>query len=445
MLLLVAPNERKVRIEVGYGLEGTLTDALSKVIIANAITPRFKTGDFSGGIARGVDDIITVLSGDSAEWQPKINVRSESKAEDYRQAVPDPVHRLPDFLHLVSDPPLRRWPAARAGQPARPHHLPGRLGIVGLGRRWRRGLFRRLRRRVFRRWRFLRRRWRFGELVMRLLRASLAGLLALSLASLAALALDFPALTGRVVDQADILSPAVRTDVAAQSKELEEKSGIQLVVATVPSLQGSDIETFANQLFRAWELGQAQKNNGILLLVAPNERKVRIEVGYGLEGTLTDALASTIISGAIVPHFKRGDFSGGVEGGVHGIVAVLRTDPSQWQAQALVAAPKPRWFGEYVIMFVVFSVFLGAFALFIKDLIGRFLHPAPHGHYVKRGERSIYISPRHASGGSSSWGGSDSHDSGSSSSSQAISPVAADRQAAAEPRGAGDGIHEGTA
>ena len=175
---------------------------------------------------------------------------------------------------------------------------------------------------------------------MRLLRASLAGLLALSLASLAALALDFPALTGRVVDQADILSPAVRTDVAAQSKELEEKSGIQLVVATVPSLQGSDIETFANQLFRAWELGQAQKNNGVLLLVAPNERKVRIEVGYGLEGTLTDALASTIISGAIVPHFKRGDFSGGVEGGVHGIVAVLRTDPSQWQAQALVAAPQ---------------------------------------------------------------------------------------------------------
>jgi uncharacterized protein len=252
---------------------------------------------------------------------------------------------------------------------------------------------------------------------MRPLRASLAGLLALSLASLAALALDFPALTGRVVDQADILSPAVRTDVAAQSKELEEKSGIQVVVATVPSLQGSDIETFANQLFRAWELGQAQKNNGVLLLVTPNERKVRIEVGYGLEGTLTDALASTIISGAIVPHFKRGDFSGGVEGGVHGILAVLRTDPSQWQAQALVAAPKPRWFGEYVIMFVVFSVFLGAFALFIKDLIGRFLHPAPHGHYVKRGERSIYISPRHASGGSSSWGGSDSHDSGSSSSS----------------------------
>ena len=207
---------------------------------------------------------------------------------------------------------------------------------------------------------------------MRLLRASVAGLLALSLASLAAFALDFPPLSGRVVDQANVLSPLVRSDVAAQSKELEDKSGIQLVVATVPSLQGSDIETYANRLFRAWQLGQAQKNNGVLLLVAPNERKLRIEVGYGLEGTLTDALASTIVSGAIVPHLKRGDFSGGVEAGIHGIMAVLRTDSSQWQPQALVARPKPRWFGDYVILFVMFSVFFGAFALFIKNLIGNF-------------------------------------------------------------------------
>ena len=251
---------------------------------------------------------------------------------------------------------------------------------------------------------------------MRLLRAIVGGLLALSLASLAAFALDFPPLTGRVVDQANVLSPLVRSDVAAQSKELEEKSSIQLVVATAPSLQGSDIETYANRLFRAWQLGQAQKNDGVLLLVAPNERKIRIEVGYGLEGTLTDALASTIVSGAVVPHAKRGDFSGGVEAGVHGIMAVLRTDSSQWQAQALVARSKPRWFGEYVIMFVVFSVFFGAIALFIKDLIGNILHPR-HGHYVKRHGRLVYVSPPHSSGSSSNWGGSDSFGSSSSSSS----------------------------
>src|SRR6185312_6700539 len=80
--LLVAPNQRRVRIEVGYGLEGTLTDALSRVIIANAITPRFKTGDFGGGIQRGVDDIITVLTTDASEWQPKPSVRLDSRQDN---------------------------------------------------------------------------------------------------------------------------------------------------------------------------------------------------------------------------------------------------------------------------------------------------------------------------------------------------------------------------
>jgi uncharacterized protein len=126
---------------------------------------------------------------------------------------------------------------------------------------------------------------------MRLLAASLAGLLALSLASLAAIALDFPALTGRVVDQADVIGP-VRTDVAAKSKDLEDRSTIQLVVATVPTLQGSSIEAYATQLFNTWRLGRADKNNGVLLLVAPNERKVRIEVGYGLESRLTNEICA---------------------------------------------------------------------------------------------------------------------------------------------------------
>jgi uncharacterized protein len=119
-----------------------------------------------------------------------------------------------------------------------------------------------------------------------------------------AFALDFPALTSRVVDQATVMSAASRSAVEVKSKDVEGKSGIQLVVATVKSLQGSDIETYANQLFRFWKLGEAKKNNGVLLLVAPTEHKVRIEVGYGLEGTLTDALSSVIISSVIVPRFK---------------------------------------------------------------------------------------------------------------------------------------------
>jgi uncharacterized protein len=104
-------------------------------------------------------------------------------------------------------------------------------------------------------------------------------------------AFDFPSLTGRVVDQAGVIPASTRDVLETKLRELEDKSGIQLVVATVNSLQGSDIETFANQLFRAWKLGEAKKNNGVLLLIAPGERKVRIEVGYGLEGTLTDALS----------------------------------------------------------------------------------------------------------------------------------------------------------
>src|SRR5262245_66510550 len=119
-------------------------------------------------------------------------------------------------------------------------------------------------------------------------------------------------------------------------KELEDKSSIQLVVATVKSLQGSDIETYANGLFRFWKLGQSQKKNGVLLMVAPVEHKVRIEVGYGLEGTLTDALSSVIISSAIIPRFKTGDFSGGIERGIDGIVSVLSGDTADWQPKVRV-------------------------------------------------------------------------------------------------------------
>ena len=139
-------------------------------------------------------------------------------------------------------------------------------------------------------------------------------------------ALQLPTLTGRVVDQANVIPAQNRTALESKLKDLEDKSGTQLVVATVASLQGTDIETFANELFRSWKLGEARKNNGVLLLVAPNQRKVRIEVGYGLEGTLTDALSNVIITGAIIPRFKANDYAGGIDRGVDGIISVLTTD-----------------------------------------------------------------------------------------------------------------------
>jgi uncharacterized protein len=148
---------------------------------------------------------------------------------------------------------------------------------------------------------------------------------------LAALAANFPALTGRVVDQANIIPASARADLETKLSDLESKSGIQLVVATVTSLEGQEIEPYANELFRTWKLGEKTKNNGVLLLVAPNEKRVRIEVGYGLEGTLTDALSKVIITNAITPRFKTGDFSGGITRGVDDIITVLTTDSSDWQ------------------------------------------------------------------------------------------------------------------
>ena len=147
----------------------------------------------------------------------------------------------------------------------------------------------------------------------------------------AAFAINFPALTGRVVDQANIIQPDTRVALEQKLADLEDKSGIQLVVATVKSLEGQEIEPYANELFRKWALGEKKKNNGVLLLVAPNERRVRIEVGYGLEGTLTDALSKVIISNAMTPRFKAGNFSEGISRGVDDIITVLTTDASEWQ------------------------------------------------------------------------------------------------------------------
>ena len=158
-----------------------------------------------------------------------------------------------------------------------------------------------------------------------------ATLMVLLWAVVAAFALTFPPLTGRIVDQANIIPAETRNAIEPKLVELEAKSGIQLVVATVTSLESQEIESYANELFRNWKLGEKTKNNGVLLLVAPNERRVRVEVGYGLEGTLTDALAKVIITNAIAPRFKAGDFGGGISRGVDDIITVLTTDASEWQ------------------------------------------------------------------------------------------------------------------
>ncbi len=175
---------------------------------------------------------------------------------------------------------------------------------------------------------------------------ALVVLVVLLCAGLAVCAVTFPPLTDRVVDEAHVLSARERDALSSKLAELETKSGIQLVVATVSSLQGQEIEPYANELFRTWKLGEKTKNNGVLLLVAPNEHRVRIEVGYGLEGTLTDALSKIIIANAIAPRLKAGDFDGGVSRGVDDIITVLTTDAAEWQQRPslrLDHQPPPDW------------------------------------------------------------------------------------------------------
>jgi uncharacterized protein len=180
-------------------------------------------------------------------------------------------------------------------------------------------------------------------------------------------AANFPPLTGRVVDQAKILSAVTIADLERKLADLEQKSGIQLVVATVPSLGGEEIEPYANELFRAWKLGEAKKNNGVLLLIAPNQRRVRIEVGYGLEGTLTDAVSSIIISNAIAPRFRAGDFNGGVTRGVDDIITALTTDAAEWK-------PKPtdmRAEHEASLLDTLAPFLIFLFIMFVISRIGR--------------------------------------------------------------------------
>ena len=157
---------------------------------------------------------------------------------------------------------------------------------------------------------------------------------ALALFALAAHALTFPQLTGRVVDEAGILDATIRQSLTEKLAAVEAKSGDQIVVVTLKSLQGTSIEDYGYQLGRAWGIGQKGVNNGTLLIVAPNERKVRIEVGYGLEGALTDAVTRLIIENAILPRFRAGDFSGGIVRGVDDIVQIASGDAEEYKRRA---------------------------------------------------------------------------------------------------------------
>lgn len=223
---------------------------------------------------------------------------------------------------------------------------------------------------------------------------------------------SLPALAGRVVDDAGIIDAATESALTGRLAGFEEKSSDQIVVATIQSLNGEAIEPYANRLFRAWGLGQAGEDNGILLLVAVEDRRMRIEVGYGLEGTLTDLHSKLIIENTMVPAFRAGDFSGGISQAVEDIILVLEGNGEELEQRAeRYEAEEGSWWPPLpVILFIVLwvSVFGGSllFAI-LAPIYGRKLGP---GRYRWLGIDVSYG----GSGGSSSGSGWSSGSSGSS-------------------------------
>ncbi|MCK9817736.1 TPM domain-containing protein [Pseudomonas sp. MAFF 302046] len=203
------------------------------------------------------------------------------------------------------------------------------------------------------------------------MRAIKVGLLLLWVFAVTAQAeLSFPALSGRVVDNAQLIEPATRAQLTQELQAHEQATGEQLVVVTLADLQGATIEDFGYQLGRHWGIGQKDKNNGALLIVARDERKLRIEVGYGLEDRLTDAQASVIINQVITPAFKTGQFSKGISDGVSAILLVLGGTPLDEPAPVYGGDAEQSDFVERHPLLFIFLVMLFILAIFIGQLLG---------------------------------------------------------------------------
>ena len=238
---------------------------------------------------------------------------------------------------------------------------------------------------------------------MRPVKTVIAGLVIAFLAVTSpAFAQSFPELTGRVVDQADLLDPAQEAQLTAKLAALETQSNRQLVVATVNSLEGYDIADYGYQLGRTWGIGQdgegeTEKDNGVVLLVAPNERKVRVEVGYGLEGIMTDALSSMIIQNDILPQFRNNDMAGGIIAGVDGISNQLVLPEEEARAIAQQASQQTGKGDGENIGLAIFWIFVLIFFVLIPMFSNR------GGKRYRHGAGPVVIW-----GGGSGWGGGSS-------------------------------------
>lgn len=212
----------------------------------------------------------------------------------------------------------------------------------------------------------------------------------------------FPALTGRVVDAAKILDAAASARLGEKLAAHEARSSDQVVVATIPALGDLTIEDYANRLYRHWALGTKDKNNGALLIIAPKERKVRIEVGYGLEGALTDAMSRTIITAAISPKFRTGDFAGGIEAGIDAMLDILKGDAEQWQRK-----PQIRSDGEQdFVPFIIIAFFIFIFVVMLLQSRSANQRGGKRSHRMRNGRWVTLPAPSSGGwSGGSGWGG----------------------------------------
>ncbi len=203
-----------------------------------------------------------------------------------------------------------------------------------------------------------------------------SGYLARSLSPTPAYALDVPPLRGYVNDYAAMISPPAKAKLQTELKTFEQSDSTQVVILTVPSLQGEALEDYSIKVVEAWKIGQKGKDNGVLILVANKEHRIRIEVGRGLEGRLTDLTAGQIVDLVIKPRFKRGDFDGGFTAGVSAVIDATR---GEFKAEPGKVRGKGRSYTPFLALILVGGVallFLGSFSRIMGAIGGALGLPA---------------------------------------------------------------------
>lgn len=173
--------------------------------------------------------------------------------------------------------------------------------------------------------------------------------------------------TGYVNDFAKVITADRKTSIESKLQSLKEKTGVEVAVVTVSSLGDETVESYAVKLFEEWGIGNKTKDNGLLILVAPNEREVRIEVGYGLEGDVTDLQSGNVVRKAMIPYFSKGDFPGGIESGVDAISEIILKAPGYESYSESESSSIKSAFSDAPIQVILFVIFIIA-NLFAKIL-----------------------------------------------------------------------------